>query len=83
MSRLNRHKRRALSFENLEAKTSPTSLGGLSGFVDSAEKIEATTANQFLQYVSTMKEISIERGVADETDANAVDLWIAATLPPT
>lgn len=86
MSRTDRHlKRRALGFENLEGKTSPTNLLGF-GAVDGVEVAvvsdSARSADRFRMYVSAMEDVSIERSLPSQSEADAVDQWISSHLPP-
>ena len=88
MSLSDRHKKkRALGFEDLEAKTSPASLVGVE-WVEQPSAMEVSSAHsgqhrasKFLQFVSTLEDIRIERASPTEADASAVDHWLATVSP--
>lgn len=87
MSRSDRnHNRRAFRFEQLEAKTSPTSFMGVG--VDWIEPATAEVASatqqqsqRFLQYVSMLEEVSIERALPTQAEADVVDQLLSTDSP--
>ena len=96
MSRSDRQKRRALGFEDLEGKTSPTSLIPIPAIGDTSDKAVIVSsagteesaqreeqAVRFLSFVSSLENVSIERGLPSQAEASAVDGWIVCHMPPT
>ena len=78
--------RRLLGFEHLEAKTSPTASFIDAAWHDGPATAEVSAPNgqpaeRFLQYVTMLEDISIERSVPSEADTVAVDTMIANTSP--
>lgn len=79
-------KRRSFRFEKLEAKTSPTTFVGVD-WIDSTPTAEIASADikdqseRFLQYVATLEEISIERTLPTQAEANVVDQWLSTHSP--
>jgi|GEM_PF-6099539 len=99
MSRPDRHSnRRALGFENLEAKKSPTSLAGLTPPIDSgndgvaaevsalgatdSNSLESGKSDLLLSYVAAIESVDVERALPSQVEATAVDHWLATNLPP-
>lgn len=88
MSGLDRNsKSRALVFESLEQKASPSaSLMGVPWFSGVAAEVSGSTVRQtsaecFLQYVELLEPVSIQRSAPVPTSVSAVDHFLASTSP--
>ena len=93
MSRPERQtKRRTLSFEDLEAKTSLTHLLGFSGMgatdvpavireAGYADASPLVRNGLLLRYVANLENVDIERTLPDSHSAAAADEWLATNTP--
>lgn len=82
--------RRALGFESLEAKKSPTSalpVGAIAVDVsDHAQSVLAAsfapdTTQRLLEYVASLENVSVERCLPDQADVDAVDRIMVTASP--